>query len=49
MRVGESFGNYMIKVMGAKSNATYIMDVTCPGKKTRYFSNLSDLLDYFQV
>jgi hypothetical protein len=49
MKVGESFGNYMVKVMGSKSNATYIMDVTCPGKKTRYFSNLPDLLQHFQV
>ena len=49
MKVGESVGNYMVKVMGAGSNCTYIMDVTIPGKKTRYFNALEALLDHFRV
>lgn len=49
LKVGDSIGNHMVKVMGAGSNCTYILDVTCPGKKTRYFSQLPLLLDHFQV
>eukprot|EP00052_Salpingoeca_macrocollata_P034236 m.10913 g.10913 ORF g.10913 m.10913 type:complete len:202 (-) comp6169_c0_seq1:53-658(-) len=48
MKVEEVVGNMMIKVMGGGSNKTFVLDVTCPGKKTRYFSNLPDLLAHFQ-
>lgn len=42
-------GNHMVKVMGAGSGATYIMETICPGKKTKYFKDLQSLLDHFSV
>ena len=49
MKVGDVIGNMMVKVMGGGNNKTFILDVVCPGKKTRYFSTLQALLDHFQV
>ena len=49
MKVGESVGNYMVKVMGAGNNCTYVLDATCPGKKTRYFKNMQELFDHMAL